>query len=101
MIKLDPAAFELVDASPAACGPKGQRGQHHEGFDAATQQLQFGAIRKQAQGVEGEGSLARLKLKGPARRCAGGQLGAGIAAGRRPQGAAGQAAAALKVDATL
>lgn len=63
-IKLDPAAFELVDVQPGSLWTQGgSEVSTTRAFDAATQQLQFGAIRKQAQGVEGEGSLARLKLK--------------------------------------
>jgi general secretion pathway protein D len=63
-MKFDPKVLELVDAKP---GPLWSQGGGEVSFtqavDATAGALQFGAIRKQAQGVEGDGVAVQLRFK--------------------------------------
>ena len=62
-MRFDPKAMELVDIQHGAFWAQGSEVSFSRAVDAASNQLQFGVIRKQAQGVEGEGTVAHLKLK--------------------------------------
>lgn len=63
-MSFDPKTVELVEAKP---GPLWSQGGGEVSFtqavDATAGRLQFGAIRKQAQGVEGEGVAIQLRLR--------------------------------------
>ncbi|MDR7335402.1 cohesin domain-containing protein [Roseateles asaccharophilus] len=63
-MRFDPKQVELIDIQQGGFWAQaGGEVSFSRAVDAANNQLQFGIIRKQAQGVEGEGEVVRLRLK--------------------------------------